>query len=85
MTLYNKINTWLSHNDYVPDSLYGDNKSCVIKYNMSNSEGRGMYCKLRYSINRKPYAWGNADIKFALNLHDPSMVITITPNSKRSI
>ena len=85
MTIYQKINKFLANNNYMPDTMYGDDYSCVIKYNLDNKEARGLYCKLRYSINKKPNVWGNADIKMSLNLNDPSVIVTVTANSIRSI
>ena len=43
MTIYQKINKFLSHNNYMPDTMYGDDFTCVIKYNLGNEECKSMY------------------------------------------
>ena len=85
MTIYQKINKFLAHNNYMPDTMYGDDFTCVMKYNLSNEECKGMYVKLSNSIKKKPAIWDNADIKFAFIIDEPSVKITVTANSIRSI
>tara|TARA_R100001594_G_scaffold150533_1_gene212217 strand:- start:2598 stop:2858 length:261 start_codon:yes stop_codon:yes gene_type:complete len=81
MTLYNKVNKFLGKHSYLPDTMYGDNNKCIIKYDLINKEYSGMYKKLSGVIKNKPNFWNNADIKFAIIIDEPSIKITITANS----
>ena len=85
MTIYQKINKFSAYNNYMPDTMYGDDFTCVMKYNLSNEECKGMYAKLSSSIKKKPVVWGNADIKCAIIIDEPSVKITVSANSIRSI
>jgi len=81
MSLYKKINQFVVDNSYLPDTMYGDNNKCVIKYDLINEECSGMYRQLSDVIKNKPSFWNNADIKFAFIIDEPSIKITITANS----
>lgn len=82
MSLYTKINNFVVDNSYLPDTMYGDNNKCVIKYDLINEECAGMYRKLSNAIKNKPNFWNNADIKFSFIIDEPSIKITITANSR---
>ena len=62
MTLYDKINKFIGKHSYLPEIMYGDNKSCTIKYDVSNLEMKGFYGKLERAIRARPELWNHSDI-----------------------
>lgn len=71
MSLYKKINQFVVDNNYLPDTMYGDNNKCVIKYEEEEhnfgvgeySECKNLYTKLKKRIEDSPEFWNFAEIK----------------------